>query len=248
ADGSSSSTDRGKTSTTSEDSKLQVGSEISDASWKSPRRSIIDRHVSFTLETPLQAADIALVQRTWGIAMNIGAEALGWMLFMNLFKLDPQTRELFHFDDALDPASSKKLKLHACRVISTLDMSIRRLADAELWPVLQELGLKHVGYNVTPEHYVLMSEALIKSLGVVLGCQGMTPEVTNAWSNILLYLKKCMGGSNLRMPKMRTKEEKAAGPRKAVLRSRALDAAGSYRSEDSIDCSDDVRIISSFEL
>ena len=39
----------------------------------------------------------------------------------------------------------------------------------ELVPILTSLGTKHVGYGVVPEHYAIVGEALIATLGDALG-------------------------------------------------------------------------------
>merc|ERR1712151_519314 len=98
---------------------------------------------------------------------------------------------------------------HATRVVQTLDTAVGLLNDlGTLVPVLQELGLKHVGYNVVPEHYDVVGQAVLQSLGTALG-PNFTPPVKNAWIKVYTTVKTVMVGDHYK-PKLEEVEGKAA--------------------------------------
>jgi hemoglobin-like flavoprotein len=49
-----------------------------------------------------------------------------------------------------------------------------------LVPEVQALGARHSGYGAQPEHYDVVGECLLWTLGQVLG-EAFTPEVKDAW-------------------------------------------------------------------
>eukprot|EP00929_Paragymnodinium_shiwhaense_P022727 TRINITY_DN14438_c0_g1_i3.p1 TRINITY_DN14438_c0_g1~~TRINITY_DN14438_c0_g1_i3.p1 ORF type:complete len:124 (-),score=21.52 TRINITY_DN14438_c0_g1_i3:354-725(-) len=60
-----------------------------------------------------------------------------------------------------------------------------------LVPILQKLGVKHVGYGVIPEHYDIVGQAIVDAMKVALG--GLfTPAVSNAWLKVYKVVKTTM--------------------------------------------------------
>jgi len=141
------------------------------------------------------------VQQTFARVAMLGAENVGWVLFMNIFEIALEAQALFPFKiDNLTvngPVGSKnidhtRMKAHAGRVVSTVATAVSLLRSLEtLVPVLHSLGLKHVGYGVIPAHYDVVGQALIKSLTTALG-EKMTPAVTNAYLKVFTILKNTM--------------------------------------------------------
>ena len=99
----------------------------------------------------------------------------------------------------LTPRSSRRspaLRKHALKVISTVDVAVKGLADLDkLVPVLQGLGTKHVQYGVIPEHYDVVGQALLATLAAGLGAE-WTPTVTEAWTVVYGVVAKTMIGNN----------------------------------------------------
>ena len=65
----------------------------------------------------------------------------------------------------------------------------------ELVPILTSLGTKHVGYGVVPEHYAVVGEALIATLGDALG-DAFDAETKGAWVAVYGIVQKTMIGDN----------------------------------------------------
>ena len=65
----------------------------------------------------------------------------------------------------------------------------------ELVPILTSLGTKHVGYGVVPEHYAVVGEALIATLGDALG-DAFDAETKSAWVAVYGIVQKTMIGDN----------------------------------------------------
>ena len=65
----------------------------------------------------------------------------------------------------------------------------------ELVPILTSLGTKHVGYGVVPEHYAVVGEALIATLGDALG-DAFDAETKAAWVAVYGIVQKTMIGDN----------------------------------------------------
>jgi len=144
---------------------------------------------------PLDERDIALVQQTWAQAALLGVEAVGVVLFTNIFEIAPEAKDLFPFKVETNVLHSPVLKAHGVKVVTTIATAVSLLGDLDtLVPVLQSLGLRHMGYKVLPAHYDVVGEALINTLSTALGIN-MTPTVTNAYLKVYTIIKDTMVGA-----------------------------------------------------
>ena len=144
------------------------------------------------MTTPLDIRDIDLVQQTFARVVVLGVDTFGSMLFMNAFQLAPQIVHLFPFKGDEEMAVSTRMKVHGGRVVSFMATAVSLLHDLDtLVPMLHSLGLRHVGRGVIPEHYDILVQAFIKSLGTALG-QKMTQAVTNAYMKVFTIIKNTM--------------------------------------------------------
>lgn len=99
-------------------------------------------------------------------------EAFAEAFFARLFAEFPQVQTLFAHTDM--PFQQNKL-------ITTLDMIVNHLRHPEtLTETLKELGQRHEGYHVRPEHYVMLGSALLKTLADFLG-EAWSAEACEAW-------------------------------------------------------------------
>merc|ERR1712232_1061582 len=136
-------------------------------------------------------------QQTFGRVAMLGADTVGKVIFMKIFKKAPGAIALFSFrDDGVEPTKLFRVgspaTAHATGVVSTVGTAVSLLNDLKtLVPVLQGLGLKHQGLGVVPEHYDVVGEAVIESLAVALGAN-FTEPVKNAWLKIYGIIKKTM--------------------------------------------------------
>jgi len=117
-----------------------------------------------------------LVTTTWAAVMQ-GKTKHGIVLFQNIFEIAPPARALFKFGKANDLQASELARLHADRVMDTLDFAVQRLDNlGEVVPALQKLGAMHAKYKVLPAHFPIVGQALLKTLGDGLG-EHWTSEV-----------------------------------------------------------------------
>jgi hemoglobin-like flavoprotein len=102
---------------------------------------------------------IAIVRRQFGeIAPRKDEFAAAF--YDNLFDTDPTLRPMFPAD--MRPQRAKLVQALA-HVILSLDNLPAVMDD------VRALGLRHSGYGVTPDHYNTVGEALLMTLGEVLG-------------------------------------------------------------------------------
>jgi len=98
------------------------------------------------------------------------AQEAGRMFYERLFKLDPSLRPMF---DDVENQARKLMQMIASAV------ALLRKPD-ELFPIVEELGRRHVRYGVADSHYQTVGAALIWTLEQGLG-DAFTPEVRDAW-------------------------------------------------------------------
>eukprot|EP00927_Polykrikos_kofoidii_P012497 TRINITY_DN15387_c0_g3_i1.p1 TRINITY_DN15387_c0_g3~~TRINITY_DN15387_c0_g3_i1.p1 ORF type:complete len:171 (-),score=39.11 TRINITY_DN15387_c0_g3_i1:279-791(-) len=150
------------------------------------------------ISAPIDERDIQLVQQTFARVAMLGADNVGKILFMKIFKKAPQALQLFSFkaEGLNDPCklwrAGGPATKHAAGVVSTVATAVGLLTQLDqLVPILRELGAKHVGYGVVPAHYDVVGEALIESLALALG-PNFTPAVKNAYLKVYTTVKMTM--------------------------------------------------------
>jgi len=152
------------------------------------------KQIDDQIDEPLTSIEVALVQETWGKAAGLGAETVGSLLFRHIFAMAPEAVALFSFkaEPNVLAASSPKVKAHGVKVVTTVATAVRLLTNLEeLDPVLKELALRHVGYNVQPAHFPIVGGALMKTLEDGLKAD-FTPKVRLAWSKVWKHLSTTM--------------------------------------------------------
>ncbi len=115
-------------------------------------------------------AQVELVQESFRKVVPIAGKAAE-MFYDRLFEIAPETRPLFRMDLT---SQYDKLVQMLVWVVANL-----RQIDSILAAV-EELGRRHARYEVEPEHYDRVGEALIWTLEKGLG-PAFTPEVRDAW-------------------------------------------------------------------
>jgi hemoglobin-like flavoprotein len=112
------------------------------------------------------------------------ADVFGMLFYSRLFELDPTLRRLFKHD----------LATQAHSLMTLLQLAIEGLdAPAQFTRALHNLGERHVGYGVQPEHYATVRAALLWSLAQALG-PAYTPEVAAALAELLSLITDLMQG------------------------------------------------------
>ena len=122
-----------------------------------------------------------LVQDSFAQIASI-ADAAAGMFYERLFELDPSVQPLFKSD----MAAQGRMLMH------TIGTAVAGLDDLPaLTPIVRDLGVRHAGYGVRPEHYDTVGEALLWTLGQGLG-EEFTPEVRTAWTEVYTLLAQVM--------------------------------------------------------
>lgn len=116
-------------------------------------------------------AQIVAVQETFAL-VEPGADLVAGLFYDRLFELDPSLRPLFRGD--ITEQGRKLMKM--------LSMVVRELRGLQmLLPAIEQLGERHAGYGVQPEHYATVGQALLETLAIGLGDR-FTPAVRDAWT------------------------------------------------------------------
>ena len=104
------------------------------------------------------------------------------LFYTRLFEIEPRMASMFPTD-----MSQQRKKL-----MQMIAVAVRGLNNLEkLVPAVEELGRRHTGYGVRPEHYSTVGEALLWTLEQGLG-KDFTPEVREAWAAVYGLLATTM--------------------------------------------------------
>ncbi len=120
----------------------------------------------------LTPSQIDAVRSTFAPVAEVQDEAAR-VFYDKLFKMAPQVKPLFA--DADMKEQGKKLMQTIALAVASLDKL------EQLIPKVQDLGIKHAGYGVEPEHYDIVAEALLSTLAEALGAD-FTDEAKEAWT------------------------------------------------------------------
>jgi Hsp90 protein/Globin len=117
----------------------------------------------------------------------------------SIFQIAPGAYKLFPFGgkyEELDDAmfATPAFKRHAKNVVSMLDNAVQFLGPEVdvLEETLKELGARHVGYGVMPEHYPIVGQALLKTLATALGPDKFTAPLKEAWAGVYGFVTSSM--------------------------------------------------------
>jgi nitric oxide dioxygenase len=126
--------------------------------------------------------DIELLQRSFNLIAP-RAEDFVEAFYAKLFELYPETIGFFA---ATDMAQQRK------KLVSALILVMENLRSPRaLGPALTALGRKHQSYNITPAHYPMVGDALLKTFGVFLG-EAWKPEIEKAWTQAYGVITRAM--------------------------------------------------------
>lgn len=114
---------------------------------------------------------VQLIQGSWQKVVPIKEQAAE-LFYGKLFQLAPALRPLFKGD-------MKEQGRKLMTMLNTVVVQLERLDT--LLPAVQDLGKRHAGYGVKPEHYAAVGSALLWTLDAGLG-DAFTGEVREAWA------------------------------------------------------------------
>jgi hemoglobin-like flavoprotein len=119
---------------------------------------------------------------------------------------------LFALEPALRPLFGGSLENQATMFVTALNMVVLELVEQGFVPPsVRELGARHEAYGVEDRFYDTFREALLWTLGELLG-ERFTPEVREAWSGAYESLAAAMKESAAEV-----RETRAAGKRGGPL-------------------------------
>ncbi|NKI16227.1 hemin receptor [Spongiibacter sp. KMU-166] len=122
-----------------------------------------------------------LVQESFEKVAPISEQAAA-IFYGKLFELDPSLKPMFKGD----------IEEQGRKLMTMLGTAVRSLDNLEgLVPVVQKLGVRHVGYGVKTSHYATVGTALLDTLAAGLG-EDFTPEVKEAWTVVYGVLSSTM--------------------------------------------------------
>ena len=124
---------------------------------------------------------VRLVQSSFKSVVPIAAKAAD-LFYDRLFHIAPEVRALFPAD-----MSGQKVKLVA--MLATAVNNLHQIDD--VLPAVRDLGERHRGYGVKPEHYGPVGAALLWTLRQGLG-PAFTPDVEAAWTEAYTLLAGAM--------------------------------------------------------
>jgi len=124
---------------------------------------------------------IAVVQSTFRMVVPI-SDTAAELFYGKLFSLDPALKPLFKGD-------MKEQGRKLMQMIGTAVSGLNNLGA--LVPAVEDLGRRHAGYGVKPEHYEAVGTALLWTLGQGLQ-EAFTEDAKVAWTETYTTLATVM--------------------------------------------------------
>jgi nitric oxide dioxygenase len=129
----------------------------------------------------MTAQQIAHVQKSFESLKPI-AQAAGELFYQNLFEIAPQTRAMF----------KTPIAEQAGKLMYTLGYVVTHLHTPEtILEDVRKLAIKHIAYGATPQHYLIVGSALLKTLEMGLGEQ-WNPALKDAWTAAYTLVSNAM--------------------------------------------------------
>jgi hemoglobin-like flavoprotein len=125
-----------------------------------------------------------LVKATFAQVAPI-SEVAAELFYNRLFELDPTLREMF-------PADLKEQGRKLMQMLAMIVSGLDRLDT--LAPAVEDLGRRHVSYDVRADHYPTVGNALLWTLEKGLG-ESFTDDVREAWTAAFALLTMIMTGA-----------------------------------------------------
>jgi hemoglobin-like flavoprotein len=116
---------------------------------------------------------IYLVQSTFEQVETI-SDVASELFYARLFEIEPDMAKMFTSD----------MREQRRKLMQMIAIAVRGLNNLEkIVPAVEDLGRRHTGYGVRPEHYATVGEALLWTLEQGLG-SAFTQEVCEAWAAV----------------------------------------------------------------
>lgn len=139
-----------------------------------------------------------LVLDSWAKLQQIEnyEEESGKLLFQEMFRRCPETKNLFGFPIDMDINStvilkSRRFKTHSKYFIEMLDSALKMVKAQQMQEHMKELGELHAEYGVKPEFFPIMGDALFMMLESLLG-DDWNSSTKAAWGDVYEQLSSQM--------------------------------------------------------
>ena len=124
---------------------------------------------------------IKMVSDSWAKVLPI-SETAAELFYGRLFEIAPEVKPMFKGD----------MKEQGRKLMQMINTAVNNIENAEkIIPALEDLGRRHVDYGVKNEHYAIVAEALLWTLGQGLG-DAFTDDVKQAWTETYMALANVM--------------------------------------------------------
>ena len=124
----------------------------------------------FLVRTAMTPTQVEIVKNSFKIIAT-DAQKASQIFYDELFYLAPYLRQLF-------PEDMTRHKSKFVQMLATIIKGLEQVSAISEEVV--NLGRRHMSYDVQPEHYAIVGEALVAMLGRFLGPR-LTPEIQDAW-------------------------------------------------------------------
>jgi hemoglobin-like flavoprotein len=124
----------------------------------------------FVVRTALTPTQVGIVQDSFKRVTPQASEA-SRLFYDELFRISPDLREMF-------PKDMAALKAKFVQMLAGVVNSLTQIATVS--EEIVDLGRRHMSYDVEDSHYAIVGDALIWTLGRILG-PDFTPDVRDAW-------------------------------------------------------------------
>jgi NAD(P)H-flavin reductase/hemoglobin-like flavoprotein len=124
---------------------------------------------------------VHLLRDSW-TAAEPHSEEMGRAFYATLFRIAPETRELFPVNMEVQRSRLMRALVHFVQMIDQPD---------DLLPFLEQLGRDHRKFGVVAQHYDAVGEALIGAIGKYAG-DAWSPAVEQAWHEAYGQLARAM--------------------------------------------------------
>ena len=115
---------------------------------------------------------VELLEQSFALVAPQG-DALVETFYKHLFADYPEVKPLFADAD---------MKVQRTKLLASLKLVVENLRrPEELKPVLERLGLRHLDYGTTEDHYPAVGASLLKSLAEIAG-DAWTDQLNDAWA------------------------------------------------------------------
>lgn len=140
----------------------------------------------FIVRTAMTPTQVEIVENSFKLIAT-DAHRASQIFYDELFYRAPYLRQLFPEDMAR----------HKGKFVQMLAMIIKGLDQVStISEEVVNLGRRHVSYDVQPEHYTVVGEALLAMLERLLGPR-LTPEIRDAWAAAYDMLARLMQEDNM---------------------------------------------------